>query len=98
MNRTKKLQGPCAHCGGSIEYPVDLIGTTTRCPHCGQSTELVLAKPPQEPAVPRRLIIWSIIAAIIIALGAGATIYGLKRAQTLSERIKAKHSQTPPQK
>ncbi len=98
MNRTKKLQGPCAHCGGTIEYPAELIGTSTQCPYCGKTTELVLAKPPEEPSVPRRLVIWSVIAAIIVALGAGATIYALKRAQTLSERVKAKHGQTPPPK
>jgi hypothetical protein len=88
MSRTKYLKGPCRHCGGSIEFPVELIGTAADCPHCGKSTELFLARPPQAPTVPRKLILWTAAAALILILGVAGSLIALKRAQRLAERKK----------
>jgi hypothetical protein len=88
MNRTKYLKGPCRNCGGNIEFPVDLIGTAIDCPHCGKSTELFLATPPREPTVPRKLILWTAAAALILILGVAGLLLGLKRAQRIAERKK----------
>ncbi|HWI57530.1 MAG TPA: hypothetical protein VNZ22_09900 [Bacillota bacterium] len=90
LNRTKNLEGPCSHCGGSIEYAAELIGTTTQCPHCGQVTELQLATPPQEPTLPRRAVFWTLTAVVILLLGLGGSVIALKRAQHLAEQHKAK--------
>lgn len=86
MNRTKYLQGACKHCGGPLEYPAELVGTTTQCPHCGQQTELLLAAPTQEPGVPRRMIIWTVIAVVILAGGLVALLAGLKWAEKRAVR------------
>ncbi len=86
MNPTKRLAGPCRHCGRTIEYPAHLVGTTAKCPYCGEVTELLLATPPSEPSVPRRVIVFSIIAALILVLGLAACFLALKWAQSHSSR------------
>ncbi len=35
----------CCNCGNHIEFPTAVAGTAVQCPHCGQSTELVLPDP-----------------------------------------------------
>lgn len=86
MNRTKYLRGECTACGGQIEYPADMVGTAIPCPHCGKTTDLFLEAPPQEPAVPRRMIVWGIIAAFILIAGLVASMIALNRARDLAER------------
>lgn len=86
MNKTRYLKGPCNECGGNIEFPVDLIGTVVDCPHCGKSTELRLATPPQEPTVSRKLIVWTAVAGLILVLGVVGSLIALKRAQALAAR------------
>jgi hypothetical protein len=82
----KRLTGPCGHCGRTIEYMADLVGTTMPCPYCGQPTELVLATPPEESSVPKRALGWTIAAVVILVLGLGASFYALKRAQRWNEQ------------
>lgn len=89
MNRTKYLKGPCSHCRSNIEFPVELVGTTIDCPHCGKPTELLLAVPPQEPSVPRKAIVWTGIAVLILVLGVVGSLVALKRAQRWAARQKA---------
>jgi hypothetical protein len=83
MQRTKYLKGPCSHCGGSIEYPAQMVGLPTQCPHCGQQTELSLETPAQEPAISRRAVAWIIMTLLIIGLGA----LGLRMAYKSAERL-----------
>lgn len=68
-----------------IEFAADSIGTAAMCPYCRKTTELILGAPPQEPAIPRRLIVWSVIALIIVGLGAVAITVAFKRAQNLAK-------------
>jgi hypothetical protein len=98
MNKTRYLKGPCRSCGGNIEFPVELVGTVIACPHCGQNTELFLATPPQEPTVSRKLILWTVAAALILILGLAGSLIALKRAQSLAARKKQAESlsTTPP--
>ncbi len=91
MNRTKNLQGPCSHCGGMITYPAELIGTVTQCPYCRNSTELLLATPEIEPAIPRRGLFWTIVAIVILIGGLIGAMIGLKRAQNWA----AQHRRAP---
>ena len=88
MNRIKYLKGECRECGGHIEFPADAAGTTTDCPHCGKTTELLLAAPPEEPSVPRAAIVWTVIAILILGLGLAGSLAALKRAQKLAARQK----------
>jgi hypothetical protein len=101
MSRTRYLKGECQQCGGHLEFPVDTIGLQIPCPHCGQTTELLLAAPPQESGIPRRVILWTLGALIILALGLAGTLLALNQAQRLAARQKQPVSaqlQPPPQK
>ncbi len=88
MPATKYLKGECALCGGHIEFPVEAAGTTADCPHCGKQTELLLAQPKDQPAIPARIVIWTLIAILVLVAGFGAALYALKRAQRWAERQK----------
>jgi hypothetical protein len=83
MNRTKRLKGPCEHCGAFFEYAAELVGTTGRCPHCGKVTELTLAAPPEPSGIPARVFIYTIIAALILLGGLGGSLYALKKMKAL---------------
>ena len=88
MNRTKRLTGACSECGGSIEFPAELVGTMTQCPHCRKQTELRLAAPPEEPAVPRKVMVWTGITVLVLILGLVVTLAGLRHFEKLAGRQK----------
>jgi len=58
------------------------------CPHCGKPTELLLAPPPQEAALPRRAIAWTLVAVLILGLGLAGALLALKRVQRMAEARK----------
>lgn len=91
MNPTKYLKGSCQHCDGHIEFPAEMAGLTTACPHCGQSTELLLAVPPTEPSVSRKALVWTSAAILILGLGLVGALVALKRAERLvgRQRVRA---------
>jgi hypothetical protein len=84
MNPTKRLMGVCGECGGPIQFPAELIGTVTTCPHCRKQTELRLESPPEEPSLPRKAIIWTVVAALILIAGLIAALVVLKRYEKLA--------------
>jgi len=86
MNRTKYLKGACQHCAGHLEFPAEMVGLPTPCPHCGQQTELLLVVPPEESAIPRKALLWTFSAMVVLGLGFGGALIDLKRAQRLAER------------
>jgi len=92
MASTKYLKGECQHCSGHLEFPAESAGMTADCPHCGQSTELLLARPPEEPTVPRRAIIWAIVGLVILGAGLGASLVALRMAERKVGRLKQKPS------
>lgn len=81
MAITKYIKGECQHCGGHLEFQADQVGLVADCPHCSQATELLLARPREEPAVPRSSLIWSVIALIILGLGLAGSLVALRMAQ-----------------
>src|ERR1041384_3966056 len=81
MNKMKHLKGHCQVCGGHLEFPADGAGMTVECPHCGKMTELWLARPPEEPTIPRRTLVWTIVTVVILLLGLAAAVDALKRAE-----------------
>jgi hypothetical protein len=85
---TKYLKGECSHCGGHLEFPVDAVGMTADCPHCGKQTELLLATPKDEGGIPTRIVVWTIVAVLVLGAGLGAAMYALKRAQRWAEARK----------
>lgn len=88
MSKSKYLKGECQHCGDHLEFLAEHIGVVVPCPHCGQETELLLAQPPEESTVPRRAIIWTMIAVSVLGLGLAGALLALKRAQRLAETHK----------
>src|SRR5215470_2874934 len=97
MSQTKYLKGECQHCAGHLEFPAETIGMQVPCPHCGQTTELLLAAPPDEPAVPRRVIIWTAGVLVILGLGLVGTLFALNQAQKLASRRQSSPDAAPPQ-
>lgn len=79
MTRTKPIMGECQHCGRALEFPAEHIGLMAPCPHCGQQTELMLATPPEEPLVPRRVIVWTAITVGLLIAGLVFVLVQLKR-------------------
>lgn len=59
-----------------------------QCPRCRQSTELMLAPPRAEPGIPRRGLIWSFVAIVILLAGLVGALIALKRAQNWAARHK----------
>jgi uncharacterized paraquat-inducible protein A len=78
MTRTKQLKGLCSHCQGPLEFPALSIGLSAQCPHCGRSTELLLAPPPADTSVSRKIVAWTAAGVLLIALGIAAPLIGLK--------------------
>ncbi len=81
MSKTKFLKGECTQCGGHLEFPAEAAGQTTTCPHCGQTTELFLYTPPLPPTIPRRTLIWTGIAVVVLLLGLVGGLYALNKAR-----------------
>jgi hypothetical protein len=79
--RTKQLQGECQHCGGSLEFPAESIGLMAPCPRCGEQTELMLTRPPDEPMIPRKVIVWTAITIALLIAGLIAVLVELKRVE-----------------
>ena len=84
MHQTKRLTGVCSECGGPIQFPAELIGTMTTCPRCRKQTELRLESPSEEPSVPRKAIVWTVVAVLILVGGLVAALVMLKRFEKLT--------------
>jgi len=79
--RARHLKGQCQACGWPIEFPAEAVGTTIDCPHCGKSTELMLALPAEEPTIPRSTIVWTLVTILLLLAGLGGALIALKRAE-----------------
>jgi hypothetical protein len=91
MTRTKNLRGPCQHCGGALEFPAELAGTTGECPLCHQATEFMLALPAAEPAIPQRLVVWTVVLVAVAGTGLGLSLWAVHLARgRVQERARAR--------
>jgi len=98
---TKLLKGLCDHCGGQIEFPAEAAGTTAECPICGKPTELFLIAPSPEPFVPRKTIMLTIVAILILIGGLLAAMLAVRRAERIRDRqptTTTSNPATPPYK
>jgi hypothetical protein len=95
MIHTKRLTGACSECGGSIEFQAELVGTMATCPRCRKQTELMLATPPEEPAVPRKVIVWTVVTAVVLISGLIATVLGLKHFERLAAQQRGRDATAP---
>lgn len=83
MNATKNVPGRCQLCGGRFEFPAESTGATGTCPLCGETTEFVLAVPEIESGIPRKAILFVLLAVVILVGGLIAAQFAVKRAQRL---------------
>jgi len=90
MNQTKRLTGACSECGGAIEFQAELVGTMATCPRCRKQTELMLATPPEEPGVPRKVIVWTVVTAVVLISGLIVTVVGLKHFEKLAAQQRSR--------
>jgi hypothetical protein len=87
--KIKNLKGECQHCAGPIEFRAESTGMMADCPHCGQPTELLLARPPETGSPAQtKAIIYTAIAVVILVGGLISTVVALKRAERMSARQK----------
>lgn len=70
MSQGDFRKGECRHCAGHVEFPVEAIGQTVPCPHCGRPTELATAGAPKNGRNVRRAW-WG------IGIGVGLVAVGL---------------------
>ena len=89
MTRTRHLKGLCSHCKSPLEFPVESIGLTAPCPQCGQSTELLLAPPPDDTSASRRIIVWTVVGVLVIAVGVAAPLIGLRLLRMKAAELRA---------
>ena len=97
MTRNKFLKGECQHCGGHLEFPAESIGLAATCPRCGRETELMLATPPVEPTVPRRVILWTAVTVVMLMAGLVVLLAGLRHFERQAARQRPKSSAAPHQ-
>jgi hypothetical protein len=71
-----------------MEFPAESAGLTANCPHCGQTTELLLAAPPQESTVPVKTIVFTGIAVLILVGGLVGALIAVNRLQQAAEQRK----------
>jgi hypothetical protein len=74
-----------------------MVGTFVQCPQCGQTTELLLQQPPDEPLIPRKVVVWTLATVLILLIGFGGAVLALKWAQKWSEERKTpeQHQRLP---
>ena len=65
MSETTYLKCACAHCGGHIEFPMEAVGQSVACPHCGQLT--ALPAPPKKPSVLKWFLL-SLVGSLLLTL------------------------------
>lgn len=63
-----------------------MIGTVAQCPTCRKQTELLLPAPAEEPLVPRKVLVWTVITCLILVLGVVAVVVGLKHFEKVAAR------------
>jgi hypothetical protein len=83
MNSTKNVTGQCQHCGGTIFFPAENTGKIARCTLCSRETELVLAVPDTGSPLPKKTIIFTVVAIVILIGGLIALQIAVKRAKKL---------------
>jgi hypothetical protein len=84
MARTKNIRGVCAQCGAGFDFAAEHIGLEAACPHCGQTTELMLDTPPIEPTIPRRIVVWTTVTVGVLLVGLVLAFIALKRAERIA--------------
>jgi hypothetical protein len=66
MSTDNFVKGECARCAGHLEFPAAAAGETIVCPHCGQSTVLVLPSASTKPLQTRRLFVVSAVGLVLL--------------------------------
>jgi hypothetical protein len=88
MSTDNFIKGECRACGGSLEFPVEGVGETIECPHCGQPTKLAQLISPGQTKVSRRKRL-AIAVAIFFAAATPALVMVLKKGHSTAPAVPA---------
>jgi hypothetical protein len=90
MNKPIYLKGECQHCAGHIEFPAEAAGTSVECPHCGATTELLLAAPPPEPPlIPVKTLVFTVLTLLILIGGLVGAMIAVQRAKKIVHKTRS---------
>ena len=74
MSETTYAKCACAQCGGHSEYPVQAVGQSVACPHCGNPTMLVVAGPAKKSGL-RKWLLLLVALVLFLLLATGGMKY-----------------------
>ena len=90
MSETTYAKCACAHCGGHIEYPVQAVGQSVACPHCGNPTMLVVAGPAKKSGLRKWLLLLVALVLFLLLATGGMKYWRTGRTQKTDRSLPVK--------
>ena len=69
-----------------LAFDPEAIGMEAKCPYCRKQTELRLATPETGPGIPRKAVVWTLIAVAVLVLGLLGAFAALKQAESWAKK------------
>ena len=88
MSTPRFLKCRCQHCRGRIEFPIESVGTTVACPHCGEETDLSLPESDDVDRAVERTRVWAIGGVIVLVLLLVAAFVAVHMLQNIAPRVR----------
>jgi hypothetical protein len=88
MSASRYFKCLCEHCRGRIEFPVEGVGTTVACPHCGEQTDLLLPEADDLDRTEQRARVWAIGGVIVLLLLLVAAFVAVHLLQEIAPQVR----------
>lgn len=88
MSASRYFKCLCQHCRGRIEFPIEGVGTTIACPHCGEETDLSLPESNDVDRAVERTRAWAIGGVIVLVLLLVAAFVAVHLLQKIAPRVR----------
>lgn len=88
MSASRYFKCLCQHCRGRIEFPIEGVGTTVACPHCGEETDLSLPESDDVDRAVERTRVWAIGGLIVLVLLLVAAFVAVHILQNIAPRVR----------
>ncbi len=88
MSASRYFKCLCQHCRGRIEFPIEGVGTTVACPHCGEETDLSLPESDEVDRAVERTRGWAIGGLIVLVLLLVAAFVAVHMLQNIAPRVR----------
>jgi len=88
MSAARYFKCLCQHCRGRIEFPIEGVGTTVACPHCGEETDLSLPESDDVDRAVERTRVWAIGGLIVLVLLLVAAFVAVHLLQNIAPRVR----------